>query len=207
MNYPSEWIREYIEGHHYRYDPTLHMLNRVFEEDTPIVYGSVCDCKEDILAKTSDPETREKILQITGKGEEHGLVTGIYLYYRHGTKLNLMSLNSRDPNLVITEEDIARMMNAIIRANHIISLSTNCSECHPRINTEKFEKKKLTSAEIKLLKFFYTNIDSSAKKAAASLGVSEHTVHQHLKNIRAKLKKDNASGHALAQMAHSLALI
>jgi hypothetical protein len=206
MNYPAPWIEKYLNEHLYRYDPSLHMMNKLSAE-TPILYGTLPDALNTMLAETDCEETRAKTRIMTDTAESFGLVSGIYLYYRHGTRLNLLSLNSTDPELCITDQDIAEMMDCILRANHILGMASDCKRCSPRINTDKFDQKKLTESEIRILEFFYHNMDSSAKKVALALSISEHTVNQHLKNIRAKLKKENTPGHALAQMAYSLALI
>lgn len=207
-NFPKAWEKYYETKQYYLHDPVLRVLGGV--DQNQFVSGTWQGAWRDVGAKETG-HYLDRMQELLASATQHGINSGFYMMLVTGLSRFVISLGtSRKPEDIEKQAagDLHQQIFALVALlSQAMSLTNNCSNCSKPLRVKGGGAVKLTSKQSGILKTFAENSGATNVDVARIHHVSTETIAFHLKAIRKKFNRPNASGHALSNIAKLHGLI
>ncbi len=214
-NFPSAWEALYEQQQYYLVDPVLRAIQEA--PATPFIWGTWETAWQNAHHQPSGSNPTEKqtylnnIQTLADQAGTFGLHSGLYLMTCSDSRKLILSLASSQAHQLTAKAICRPLLQELFAMMHLsyhsLSLTKGCGHCNIPLRTGGNAAITLTKAQANILKQFSQHASASTKDIAQSQNISTNTVNFHLKTLRQKLGKPNASGHALANIAKEHGLL
>lgn len=214
-NFPPEWEAVYEQQQYYRIDPVVRAI--MAADSTALASGTWCEAWQQAEQAPLGPDSvaqaqyHAAIAGLLAHAGAFGIHSGVYMLVNTTVHTLILSLGSAEPAAQLAaraDTALYQQVFALLSLCHqALQLTKGCERCNPCLRVEGGQAVKLTPMQLRILQSFASHSSATTADIARQHQVKPDTINFHLKAIREKLNKPNASGHALANVARAHGLI
>ncbi len=214
-NFPAAWETWYEQKQSYMIDPVLRAMYA--DNMKPVIRGTWRSAwksaQENPLGDTEKGKQLylKQIDDLALQAAKHHLHSGIYMLINMEARKLVISLASSKSHDDLDNEITPALWQELFLVMHMAyqatTLTKHCAKCGNSLRFGGEQSVTLTKTQAEILRHFSHNTAASTTDIARIQHVSINTINFHLKTIRRKFNKPNASGHSLSNIAKEHGLL